>query len=259
MFCRAGLYVGMGGAIASSSLSGSASAGVYSDPRYYFGGSQAVSCSDAGPSAANAACSASSYFYATDGSPASINVAVSGLAEASDGHIGFNGRLFTSYYGGAYPDSCCTGSQLMGGSSAAYSFPISFGDLEPSFILLTFEAVDNAVSDAGGATFFQNYSVTLGSDSPWLFSMNGMSPTEFTETFLVDPTAGSTLLSVQGTNRGDLYNEDIGFILESATLDITRIEFLDANGDPIPEPSALCLCGAGLVVLAGFRGHRRSR
>jgi hypothetical protein len=217
------------------------------------------SASAADPIAANSNCSTAgpgiAMLFSPDGTGAAIWVAFSASAQASYGHLGFSSLMSTTYLGGAFYPTLpfAQNTQLNAGGTASYSFPISLGGLSPSFVELTFGAVDSFAFEGDHR---QDYTVTLGNDAPWLFTQSFAGFGQFMQIFPVDPTADTALLTVQGRDGARLLSEDGGSLGEFASLDLASVKLLDANGNVIPEPSALWLCGAGLAVLAGFRRSR---
>lgn len=240
-------------AITTISVSGQTQVAVSGDPLFkFFAG---ASCSGSGGTTAS--CDETSTYSGLDNTSAIARVEAVGSAEASFGHLAFMGHLQSTYFGGASPAPCCVSSNTLavGGSASDTDF-ISYSGLAPSFIQLSFTAFVSFQNDGPGIE--QSYSVTVGNNAPWTF-LHTSGLFTYTATFPVDPSAGSVLLQLSGTSRGSIMNEDGFDNSSSSRIDLGRVVLLDANMNPIPEPSGLLLCAAGLIGLAGFRRAKTQR
>jgi hypothetical protein len=118
---------------------------------------------------------------------------------------------------------------------------------------LTFTAYE--FQQEGPAVDIYQYSATVGTDLAQDFRLETGSdfqpdgnPQVVTETFSVDPTAGSVLLTVQGTASHTGGNDVLSAAMTASDLDYS-VEFLDAQGNAIPEPSSFSLCAIAIVIL----------
>jgi hypothetical protein len=236
--------------MASLSVNGSSDGTVLGQQFFVVG---TASCSNSGTTAA---CNANSDYYATNGL-GPMNVAVSGYAIASYGHIGFREALQTQYHGGVgYVDKA--EYVINETASASYSFLLDFAGLEASSVELTFLA-GNQGSNSDASVVRDNYSVNLAGDPTGLFSVQpdpALDRSEtFTETFSLNSSADSALVTVQGSIQDFLQDQSDSNLFDTTTLDLESIVFLDANGNPLatPEPAPFLLCGAALAFACALR------
>ena len=178
---------------------------------------------------------------------------VSGTATGTPGHIRFTSVLIAPGFN--------TDVSVTETASASFSETVSYQLFLPSFVRLTFSLTNEGGAPIGNGQLKQTYFVNVAGDPQQSFSgpffqFGGSSATE---TFSVDPSAGQFALTVQGDNSGKYSSINISNGMSSeATLDLTRIEFLDANGDPaspVPEPSGLLLAAAGLLMVVIRKRH----
>jgi len=259
------------GIIVSISASGSSDAWSGSGPvGQHFAGYESVACSATGGASASTACSNTGLFTATDGSGAAIQLTVSANTDASFGHILFHEALATDYI---HSYSSATGSNFLEPitGSAAGAFIVQPSGLSgPGFVQLTFLGAPGSAYDFGPPR--QNYSIVVGNNAPWTFTVTGgLSTNEFSMNFPLASLADPFFFSMTGTISGSLYFQDCGCIISTESLDLTGLQFLDAAGNalnagfsevPTPEPASLTVIGL-LALLGGTKGwsllHRSRR
>jgi hypothetical protein len=176
-----------------------------------------------------------------------MTVTISGGAQVSFGQISFSASVSQD------TSSPFSYENFDSDVSTSESDLVSYGGLEPSFVRLTFTAYE--FQQDGPALDTYLYSATVGTDPAQDFMLETGSdfepdgtPQVLTETFSVDPTAGSVLLTVQGTASHTGGNDVLNAAMTASDLDYS-VEFLDAQGNVIPEPSSFSLCAIAMAIL----------
>jgi hypothetical protein len=240
-------------AVATSSLFGSGDAFDFRDQNTFIA-QGIVACSAAG-FVALASCSIQPTASDPGGSGASITLSLSLSTLASPNLIQFDGRVAYDFEGGATLPP--TGSYQLegGGMIVSDSSIISFGAFQPTLLRLTYVAEDEHPGTEPGGGLFERYSISVDNDPTWQFKTDQFAFGDqiFQETFLVNPAAGFAVVSLDGGSFGMMENQFGGTMQFADSLELENIEFLDANGDPLPEPTPITLCLAGLIAMGALQ------